>query len=248
MSQTPQDQPYPPSHPTPPSYGASSHQQQGYPQPGYPPPASPYGQGQPGQYGQQPYGATPPPPPYGQAPSPYGQAPYGQAPYGQSPYGSPYGAPQRGPAAYAHWGQRVGSSLLDVVFLLPAYVLFVIGGSVIGATDPGDGSLGAGGGVGIALIVLGYVAVFGLALYNQVIRQGRTGQSWGKKVVGTVLVAESTGRPVGAGLAFGREICHVLDGFFYLGYLWPLWDAKRQTFADKICSTVVLPADSVHRS
>jgi hypothetical protein len=27
---------------------------------------------------------------------------------------------------------------------------------------------------------------------------------------------------------------------FYLGYLWPLWDAKRQTFADKICSTVVL--------
>jgi hypothetical protein len=26
----------------------------------------------------------------------------------------------------------------------------------------------------------------------------------------------------------------------YLGYLWPLWDAKRQTFADEICSTVVL--------
>ena len=28
--------------------------------------------------------------------------------------------------------------------------------------------------------------------------------------------------------------------FVYLGYLWPLWDDKRQTFADKILSTVVV--------
>ena len=34
---------------------------------------------------------------------------------------------------------------------------------------------------------------------------------------------------------------HVLDSLpCYLGYLWPLWDAKRQTFADKIMSTVVV--------
>ncbi|MDQ1539752.1 MAG: hypothetical protein QOH29_478, partial [Actinomycetota bacterium] len=26
----------------------------------------------------------------------------------------------------------------------------------------------------------------------------------------------------------------------YLGYLWPLWDSKRQTFADKILKTVVV--------
>ncbi len=24
----------------------------------------------------------------------------------------------------------------------------------------------------------------------------------------------------------------------YIGYLWPLWDAKRQTFADNVCGTV----------
>ena len=28
----------------------------------------------------------------------------------------------------------------------------------------------------------------------------------------------------------------------YLGYLWPLWDSKRQTFADKIMSTYVIKA------
>ena len=49
---------------------------------------------------------------------------------------------------------------------------------------------------------------------------------------------QQTGRPIGGGLAFGRELAHVLDGFFYIGYLWPLWDAKRQTFADKVCGTV----------
>ncbi|MEO3936623.1 RDD family protein [Dermatophilaceae bacterium Soc4.6] len=70
--------------------------------------------------------------------------------------------------------------------------------------------------------------------------EGRTGQSWGKKITNICLVGEQSGKPVGAGLAFGRELCHVLDGFAYLGCLWPLWDAKRQTFADKICTTVVI--------
>lgn len=53
---------------------------------------------------------------------------------------------------------------------------------------------------------------------------------------------ENTGQPIGTGRAFLRDLAHALDGIpFYLGYLWPLWDAKRQTFSDKVCSTVVLP-------
>ena len=82
--------------------------------------------------------------------------------------------------------------------------------------------------------------MLGLTIWNRWIRAGRTGQSWGKKVVGIRLVREADGQPIGAGLAFVRDLAHVVDGFFYLGYLWPLWDPKRQTFADKICSTVVL--------
>ncbi len=43
-------------------------------------------------------------------------------------------------------------------------------------------------------------------------------------------------------MAFGRDICHILDSLAcYIGWLFPLWDAKRQTFADKIISTVVIP-------
>jgi hypothetical protein len=42
-------------------------------------------------------------------------------------------------------------------------------------------------------------------------------------------------------MSFVRYIAHVLDSIpCYLGYLWPLWDAKRQTFADKVIGTVVI--------
>ena len=49
-----------------------------------------------------------------------------------------------------------------------------------------------------------------------------------------------TGQPVGPGTAFVRALCHVLDSILYIGYLWPLWDDLRQTFADKIMGTLVM--------
>jgi uncharacterized RDD family membrane protein YckC len=82
--------------------------------------------------------------------------------------------------------------------------------------------------------------MIGVTISNRYVRARRTSQSWGKKVLGTRLVRESDGQPIGAGMAFLRDLAHIVDGFLYLGYLWPLWDPKRQTFAGKICSTVVL--------
>jgi len=74
-----------------------------------------------------------------------------------------------------------------------------------------------------------------------VIRSGRTGQSWGRSVVGIELVGEASRRPIGAGKAFLRDVCHILDSLAcYIGWLFPLWDAKRQTFADKIMRTIVV--------
>jgi hypothetical protein len=49
------------------------------------------------------------------------------------------------------------------------------------------------------------------------------------------------GQPMGGGMAFVRDLAHIIDALpCYIGYLFPLWDARRQTFADKIMSTVVL--------
>jgi RDD family len=41
-----------------------------------------------------------------------------------------------------------------------------------------------------------------------------------------------------------RQIAHFVDQIICnIGYLFPLWDAKRQTLADKIMTTVCLPIE-----
>ncbi len=192
---------------------------------------------------QQPYGQ--PPGPYGQQPGPAGQQPN---PYGGGPYENPtpHGAP------YTHWIKRVGSYVVDVLVVVPFYVLaivfFMLSREVTESQSfrTTDGQLTtvatdvSFGGPFLVLAIVLFLAAIAFALWNVIIRQGRTGRSLGKSTLGTVLLKEETGRPLGAGMTFVRQVCHVLDGFFYLGYLWPLWDAKRQTFADKIVGTVVL--------
>ncbi|HEY8308202.1 MAG TPA: RDD family protein [Lapillicoccus sp.] len=135
----------------------------------------------------------------------------------------------------------MGALLLDYLLILPGWLLAFFG-LVLATPSTGSRSRAASGGpsVGVVLALVGYALMLGLTIWNRYIRAGRTGQSWGKKVVGIRLVRESDLRPIGAGMASVRDIAHIVDGFFYQGYLWPLWDPKRQTFADRICSTVIL--------
>jgi uncharacterized RDD family membrane protein YckC len=186
----------------------------------------------------QPYGQTPPPPP---PPPPYGANPYAGAPA----YGAPPGHPPgfAGPVVpYAHWGLRLAGYLLDSVLLVP---LYVVAGVTAGlSSDPNTGETN---GAVVVVTVVAYVAAFAFVIWNQVIRQGRTGQSLGKQWVGIRLVREDDGRPLGGGLTFGRSLLHILDALpCYLGFLWPLWDPKRQTFADKIVKSVVVRADTAY--
>jgi uncharacterized RDD family membrane protein YckC len=99
----------------------------------------------------------------------------------------------------------------------------------------------AGGKLGVLVIL--WLASLGWTIYNRWIQAGKTGQSLGKKVLNIRLVGENTGQPIGAAMAFARDLCHFVDSIIcYIGYLFPLWDAKRQTLADKIVHTVVVPA------
>ncbi|MFJ9414909.1 hypothetical protein ACIRPT_12165 [Streptomyces sp. NPDC101227] len=42
-------------------------------------------------------------------------------------------------------------------------------------------------------------------------------------------------------MALVRRMCHALDSVpCSIGYLWSAWDAKDQTFADKVMRTVVV--------
>jgi uncharacterized RDD family membrane protein YckC len=196
-------------------------------------------------------------PPYGQPL--YGQNPYGQNPYGQGPYGqnaapaaqvaagyAPVGYPGVLPARtdYAPWARRVVAMLLDQIPALVAAAFFAVGyGLFISAlVQSSSGSVPTAGVVPMVISGILYLGALGWTIYNRWIRAGRTGQSWGKRLTKIVLVSELTSQPIGPVNAFLRDLVHILDGFAYVGYLWPLWDEKKQTFADKLMKTIVIDA------
>ena len=215
------------------------------PPPGnYPPPPPPPG------------GYPPPPPPQGggfppQAPPPPAGGGY-QPPQAATGYQP---ATSAGPAlpqeAYTPWLTRVLAYLIDAI---PVIILEAIGwGVLLGTqetacvTDTSEYDLGEFCATGAstlgqaALIVTGIIA-FAYWVWNFGYRQGTTGSSIGKGIMKFKIVSEKTGQPIGFGLSVVRQLAHIIDGAIcYIGYLFPLWDPKRQTIADKIMTTVCLP-------
>jgi uncharacterized RDD family membrane protein YckC len=140
---------------------------------------------------------------------------------------------RHGLPAFGTYGQRVGGHLIDVG--IPAGLLVLV---LIAAPAVAEAA-----GVGVAYGSAS-VAVLAYGLWNSGYRQGATGQSLGKQALGIRLVAAGTGRPVGFGRAVGRQLAHLLDLLpLGVGYLWPLWDRQRQTFADKACATLVVQSE-----
>jgi uncharacterized RDD family membrane protein YckC len=129
----------------------------------------------------------------------------------------------------ASWGERVVAYLIDwVIIVVPAIVLVIIA-IIAGAIATVLGLL-----VYLVLFVYWLGAVFYVIGF-----QNGLGASPGKKITGLRVISEATGQPIGGGMGIARQVCHILDGFCLIGYLFPLWDPKRQTFADKIIKTVV---------
>jgi uncharacterized RDD family membrane protein YckC len=70
---------------------------------------------------------------------------------------------------------------------------------------------------------------------------GTSGQTPGKRMDRVKVLRERDGQVVGVGIGILRQFAHIIDSLAcLLGWLWPLWDRKRQTFADKIVSTVAI--------
>ena len=174
----------------------------------------------------------------------------------QEQYRAIYGddAPER--IEFASWGRRVLGYLVDTFLLVVASIPFFLGFLALDdeleyETDSlGNQTISDRTDVSnttVAILVFGGLIALGFCVYNVVIRQGRTGYTLGKTVVGIRLIRISTAEPMGAGWSFLRQMAHYVDNLVcYLGWLWPLWDRRNQTLADKIMGTVVIiqPADS----
>ncbi|GGN60950.1 RDD family protein [Streptomyces kronopolitis] len=232
---------------------------------GQQPPQAPYGQ----QAPQGPYGQQPPVPPQGQPGYGYPQQPPQQQPYGypqqpvppqqgygypqQPPYGQP-GMPGMGmPTGYASWGARLCALLIDglIVGLVPGILYGIAAGitassvSKVSTCAYDDTQCRMDASAGPPAIVFVLIALAGLAAMAagifMLVKEGNTGQTVGKKAMSIRLVREDTGQPLGFGMAFVRRLAHFLDSIAcYIGWLWPLWDDKAQTFADKAVGSVVV--------
>lgn len=172
---------------------------------------------------------------------PYPGQPATPAPYPAPPVG--YGQPAFVLPPLASWIRRVGAYLLDELVAFVPYLLFLV--LALQNSEPVVDAYGRTTteptALGFFFLLLMVVSLVVAWVVNRGVLQGRSGQSVGKRLLGLRLVDQVTLQPLGVGRALLRDVAHLLDGWsLYIGYLWPLWDDRKQTFADKVVSTVVV--------
>ena len=124
---------------------------------------------------------------------------------------------------YTDWFSRVAAFVIDLVPFALAYLIAAVAGST-------------------RVYVFTLLGATVISAWNRWMLGGQ-GQSLGKRLVRIRLVSASTGLPVGEARACARDLCHLADlAVGYVGFFFPLWDDRRQTLADKIMRTVVVPA------
>ena len=126
----------------------------------------------------------------------------------------------------ASFGRRLGAHVIDLFWMIPlSLVLGTIGDTVQG------GAMSLGGEMMASLVVALVVVSFWAE------RQATPG----KLLLGLRIVDAATGGPVPVGKLLTRYIGYILSAIpLCLGYLWMLWDARRQTWHDKMAATLVV--------
>lgn len=143
--------------------------------------------------------------------------------------------------ASSDWFRRVAAVLLDGG-ILGGVTWLAVGSSTTVPTlqPPFAGGILSGGGATDAAAWFRDPWVLG-AVVLLVLLQAWTGATPGKRLLGIAVVRPDTGRPAGLWRTVVRPFVHVIDSLLLIGYLRPLWNARRQTFADAILDTVAVP-------
>jgi Mce-associated membrane protein len=143
-------------------------------------------------------------------------------------------------ATPASWPARVGAFAVDV--LLGVAVLATM--ELLALNAPLQGWLWW---VFTGALALTFVAM----AVNRWVMPAITGWSLGRALFG-IAVRTPKGAPVGVLRLLIRDVAHLLDtAALLIGWLWPLWDSRRRTFADLLLRTEVhkveRPQRDMHR-
>ncbi|WP_188079161.1 RDD family protein [Actinotalea subterranea] len=140
----------------------------------------------------------------------------------------------------APWSRRLVAALLDNALLAalaylvlpvqpagaPSLTPFLDVGAVTGPGQPWTEN---------GVLVASLLAVLAMQAY--------LGSTPGKLAVGIVVVGDVDARPVGLLRTLVRGAAHLLDALFLVGYLRPLWNPARKTYADSLMRTTVVHTD-----
>jgi len=145
---------------------------------------------------------------------------------------------------YALWISRLGAILIDVILIavLTIPMNMVSPGSVNPVLIPSPfNPLGFFSGLDSVISAIVTLITFVGIAWVWAWSPGETGQTPGKRMVGISVVDERKHQALGHTRHIFRTLAAYLNSLVcYLGWLWPLWDKKNQTLADKAVGSVVL--------
>lgn len=160
-----------------------------------------------------------------------------------------YGAPQLAPGEVpgpgglplAKWPKRALGALIDIVvpmFVISMLWTLLFDRDSLSTTDTSNSfQFNWSGSVIPNLVAWALIGLIAAATAQ------KTGQTIGRKMAKTQLLTEAGAVP-SFGVIFARSLLHILDNLVCcLGFLFPLWDKQRQTFADKIMKTYVVDVE-----
>jgi Mce-associated membrane protein len=130
--------------------------------------------------------------------------------------------------SYAGWAARAGAFVIDVVIGVLTIATLVLVAWATAQRSPLWW---------VCVVAAGLMVLAVLA--NRLLLPALTGWTLGRAALG-VQVVDGAGRPAGPWRLLLRDLAHLLDtAAVFVGWLWPLWDSRRRTWADVLARTEV---------
>ena len=130
---------------------------------------------------------------------------------------------------YANFGERLIGRICDALNFAAVFIGSMFGTLIVFSSWAPD-----------ALLYIVLTAAYVGPIYLFAKWLGLGGSPLRRKL-GIYIVDENSGSFIGTPRGFLRLVFSFISGsFFYLGFLWMLWDPKKQTWHDKIAKSVVV--------
>lgn len=129
-------------------------------------------------------------------------------------------------------GRRVGAAVIDIIIVFILFLILALPPIALWTSEKIPKALSIS-----LFLVGGLFVIWGYPTFFV----WKYGATFGKKIVG-IKVIDINGQPITFRQAFARECLgkSISSLFYYLGFLWILWDKKHQGWHDKIAKTLVV--------